>query len=116
METKDRNIYPKKTTTATLHGIIIDIEGFSKHHPGGDHIVAFGGTDCSGAFSSMHGLNSKTHLETLRKSPFYLGEAGTTTTTTTTTTYDSPFALDLLRSISSSLKGISPYAPWQWWV
>lgn len=100
-----------------IDGVLYDLDAIAPRHPGGEVIRASGAYDASALFHSMHpGKDTKssellcqnivgTHLLKPGIDPVYM--------------YNSPFAVDLLRSVRKemrSLLAISWYAPRSFWI
>ena len=104
-----------------VDGVLYDLSGFSKVHPGGEQIAGAGAYDASALYHSMHAGCSPEKSELLQK--YRVGvhvrafdhDGGTDVEYR----YDSPFAKDLLRTVRRALldRGIkSWYAPAAFWL
>jgi hypothetical protein len=106
----------KRPDWISVRGVVVDVARFASVHPGGEQIRAFGGTDCSAAFASMHGLRSDEHWRRLAESEFAVAQLDARAGGHIDPECDSAFARDVLQSVATALKGVSPYAPYQWWL
>ena len=108
--------FPIKLTTAELKlrgdlcavdGILYDLDGFRKVHPGGVTIGGAGAYDASALFHSMHPGRVALQSELLQG--YKIGEhvRDASSDDDMIYTYDSPFAVDLRRAVRSAMAGKS---------
>lgn len=98
---------------AAVNGMVFDLKRFARVHPGGSHIRAMGGTDCSGVFGSMHPFTATANVKKLEA--FRVGTLQAASLPYQFD-FDTPFAQDLRAGILRAMKGVSHYAPTGWWV
>ncbi len=97
----------------SVSGGVFDVKLFAPNHPGGNHIQACGGTDCTELFHSMHYRNSAANLSALQRYRVgtIVGDA------TFSFQYDSPFALELKSKVTAALgPSRDCYAPTFFWL
>ena len=99
---------------AAVHEIVFDLEEFAEKHPGGDQILAAGGTDCTGLFGSMHAFTAKSNLKKLEA--YQVGTLKRLESSEVAFDFDTAFARDLKVAVKDALKGRNPYAPTEWWL
>eukprot|EP00667_Euglena_gracilis_P006177 EG_transcript_6226 len=96
-----------------IDGILYDLEGLAKVHPGGDLILASGASDASPLFYSMHPYVKPENSKLLQQ--FVRGKHDRTSKDIVYT-YDSPFAQDVKRTMREVMKGRNWYATPGFWL
>ena len=91
-----------------VHGILYNLEQFAPHHPGGNHIQGAGAYDASALYASMHPGQKPTNSALFQK---YRVGVHVRTHQDITYQYDSPFAIELLHIIRTSMRKKSWWAP-----
>lgn len=104
-----------------VDGVLYDLRGFARRHPGGAQIAGAGAYDASALYHSMHAgadPNKSALLQSYRVGVhrrLYAGHGGADVLYR----YDSPFAKDALRSVRGALRAAgvrSWYAPAGFWA
>jgi fatty acid desaturase (delta-4 desaturase) len=91
-----------------IDGVLYDLVGFAPNHPGGEHIEGAGAYDASALYASMHPgrqANNSALLQKYRVGTHVRGDGDIIYR------YDSVFAKDLLRTVRSTLRNTSWWAP-----
>ena len=108
-----------------VDGSVVDVVALSKVHPGGEHICAWGGTDATGAFYSIHPHTAERNLRVMRERFVAKSSQGEPLTLVDGSkaaypfVFDSPFAQDLKQAVKADLKArdvSSIYAGAVFWV
>ena len=93
-----------------VDGILYNIQQFAPHHPGGTHIQGAGAYDASALYASMHPGRPALSSDLLQQ--YRVGEHVRSVASCKADViyrFDSPFALDLLKIVRSSVKK-------SWWA
>ena len=100
----------ERADLVAVDGVLYDLRGFARVHPGGASIQAAGAYDASPLFHSMHPGRDPLKSELLQK--FRVGtHVRDARKGDVVYCYDSPFAQDLLKSVRKAMAGRSWYAP-----
>lgn len=99
----------------SVDGQLYDLTGFAAHHPGGSVIEAAGAYDASALYHSMHPGRDPMKSELFQK--FHVGtHKRESTDETPVFVYDSPFALDLQKTVRQAMGGRLWTAPLGFWI
>ena len=93
-----------------VDGILYDLAGFAPHHPGGTHIQGAGAYDASALYASMHPGRPALSSDLFQQ--YRVGEHVRSVASCKEDViyrFDSPFALDLLKTVRHSIKK-------SWWA
>ncbi|CAM9369636.1 unnamed protein product, partial [Ectocarpus fasciculatus] len=97
-----------------VDGRLYDLAAFAKVHPGGDVIQAAGGYDATALYYSMHLSQKPMKSELLQK--YHVGTHARDDDKDPQYIFDSPFALDLQKTVRKAMGATSWYAPSAFWV
>jgi fatty acid desaturase (delta-4 desaturase) len=104
----------KRPDLVAVDGVLYDIVGLAKAHPGGDLIQASGAADASALFHSMHPGTKPENSKLLQE--FIRGEHVRDSKTDPVYAYDTDFAKDVRKSVREVMKGVNWYAPMGFWI
>jgi len=96
-----------------VDGVLYDVRAFAAVHPGGDHIQAMGAADASALFHSMHPTLKPEASPLLQQFVRGKHERGSKDPVYS---FQTPFAVDVKRSVREFMKGRNWYATPGFWV